>query len=145
MLHINLLNQRIREVHFVNHLEKPGQIKLGGNFNFHVQYAPDNKRCIATLYQSVSLPEDQDKFFLSAEIVGVFQLEGIVDDETKRDAHLQCYDQLFPYLQSAMTQLTNAAGMAGFMLKKHAMKRESITFAQKTKPKTDPPMTLPIV
>lgn len=144
MVAVNLLNQRIREVHFVNHLDKPGQIQLTSSFNFHVNYSADNQRCMAKLYQSAKMKDDPDQLFVSAEIWGVFSLQGVVDEETKRDAHVQCYDQLFPYLQSAVTQLATASGMPGFLLKKNPMNRDSITLTQKER-QEKPPMTLPIV
>lgn len=144
MVSVNLINQRIREVHFTNRIDKPGQIQLESGFNFHMDYSADKQRCKATLYQSVRMKDDPDRLFISVEIVGLFSLQGVVDDESKRDAHILCYDQLFPYLQSTVTQLANASGLPGFLLKKNPMKRENITFAQKEKPE-QPPVTLPIV
>ncbi len=145
MVTVNLVSQRVREVHFINHIDKSGQIQLQSGFNFHVDYAADNQRCVAKLYQSAQMKDDADKLFVSAEIVGVFQLQGVVDDDTKRDAHIQCYNQLFPYLQSVVTQLGASSGMPGFMLKKNPMQRDKIVFAKKEKP-DDPGITsLPIV
>ncbi|MBR1781579.1 MAG: protein-export chaperone SecB [Oscillospiraceae bacterium] len=129
MVSVTLLSQRMREVHFVNRIDKNGQIQLTSGFNFKVSYSADNTKCIATLYQSAQLKEDPDRLFLSGEIVGTFALQGIVDEETKRDAHIQCYDQLFPFLQSAVSQLANAAGLPGFLLRKNPMKRQNITLA----------------
>ena len=146
MVTVTLATQRVQEVHFVNHIDKSGQIQLKSSFNFHVDYTSDNKKCIAKLYQSAQMKDDPEKLFISAEIVGVFELEGVVDDETKREAHVQCYDQLFPVLQSTVTQLATASGMPGFLMKKTPMKRENITFAKKDNaPADDQPMTLPIV
>ena len=145
---VTLINQRVREVHFVNHIDKSGQIQLASSFNVHVNYSNDNKQCVAKLYQSAQMKDDPDQFFTSAEIVGVFNLEGVVDEESKKDAHVQCYDQLFPFLQSTITQLTTASGMPGFLMRKNPMKRENITFAKGGAPKEDKPeqpMTLPIV
>ena len=143
MVNVTLTTQRVREVHFVNRLDKSGQIKLSSSFNFHVDYAADNTRCVAKLYQSAQYKDDPDKLFISAEIVCIFSLQGVVDEETKRDAHVQCYDQLFPFLQSTVNQLATASGLPGFLLKKNPMKRENIAFSQKKK--EEPPMTLPIV
>ncbi len=98
MVTVTLATQRIREVHFVNHIDKSGQIQLSSSFNFHVDYAADNTRCVAKLYQSAQMKDDPDKLFISAEIVGIFNLQGVTDEDTKREAHVQCYDQLFPYL-----------------------------------------------
>lgn len=144
MVTVNLVNHRLREVHFVNRVDKSGQIQLNNSFNFHVDYSPDNTRCVARLYQSARMKEDEEKLFISGEIEGVFTLEGVVDEESKREAHIQCYNYLFPYLQSAVSQLAAASGMPGFLLKRNAMRRDSIVFAQKEKPR-QPPMTLPIV
>ena len=47
MVNVTLTTQRVREVHFVNRLDKSGQIKLSSSFNFHVDYAADNTRCVA--------------------------------------------------------------------------------------------------
>ena len=143
MVNVTLTTQRVREVHFVNRLDKSGQIKLSSSFKLHVDYAADNTRCVAKLYQSAQYKDDPDKLFISAEIVGIFSLQGVVDEETKRDAHVQCYDQLFPFLQSTVNQLATASGLPGFLLKKNPMKRENIAFSQKKK--EEPPMTLPIV
>ena len=144
MVTVNLVSQRLREVHFVNRVDKSGQIQLTSSFNFHVDYSPDNTRCVAKLYQSAQMKEDADKLFISGEIEGVFTLEGAVDEESKREAHVQCYNYLFPYLQTAVAQLAASSGMPGFLLKKNPMRREGVVFAQKEKPQ-QPPMTLPIV
>lgn len=146
MVTVNLMSQRVQEVHFTNHITKSGQIQLESGFNFHVDYAADNQRCVAKLYQSARMKDDPDRLFVSVEIIGVFQLSGVVDDESKREAHVQCYNQLFPYLQSVVTQLAASSGMPGFLMKKNPMKRENIVFAKKEQPRnTEPPMTLPIV
>ena len=49
MVNVTLTTQRVREVHFVNRLDKSGQIKLSSSFNFHVDYAADNTRCVASI------------------------------------------------------------------------------------------------
>ena len=144
MVTVTLMNHRLREVHFVNHINQSGQIQLTSSFNFHVDYAPDHTKCVARLYQSAKMKEAEDKLFVSAEIEGVFQLEGIVDEESKRDAHVQCYNYLFPYLQAAVTQLTSASGMPGFVLRRNPMRRENIVFSTK-EPPVPPAPTLPIV
>lgn len=146
MVTVTLANQRVQEVHFVNRIDKSGQIQLKSSFNFHVDYTSDNSKCIAKLYQSAQMKDDPEKLFISAEIIGVFELSGVVDDETKRDAHVQCYDQLFPFLQSTITQLATASGMPGFLMKKTPMDRANVTFAKKDNgQKGDQPLTLPIV
>ena len=144
MVNVTLVSQRLREVHFVNRLNKSGQVQLTSSFNFHVDYAPDNTKCVARLYQSAKLKEDEEKLFVSGEIEGVFVLEGIDSEDAKREAHVLCYSHLFPFLQSAVTQLAAASGMPGFLLQKNMMKKENIVFSKREKA-PEPPTTLPIV
>ncbi len=145
MISVTLVNQRIREVHFINNLDKSGQIQLQNNFNFNVEYTANNTHCVAKLYQSARTRDDEDKLFLSAEIIGVFKLEGVVSEAAKKEAHVQCYNQLFPYLQSAVSQLASAAGMPGFMLIKNKVNPDGVVFGKKGHTGEQPPKTLPIV
>ena len=144
MVTVNLVSHRLREVHFVNRINQSGQIQLTSSFNFHIDYSPDNSKCVARLYQSAKLKEDEEKLFVSGEIEGIFALEGVDSEDAKREAHVQCYNFLFPYLQSAVSQLAAASGMPGFTLRKNPMKKENIVFAKREKP-SEPPTTLPIV
>lgn len=143
MVNVTLEKQMIRDLHFVNHIDKSGQLQLSSKFNFHVNFTDDNAHCMAQLYQNAQMRDDPDKLFISVEIVGFFAIEGVVDEETKKDAHVQCYDQLFPFLQTVVSQTAAASGMPGFMLKKVPIDRENINLSHN--PKAQSPMTLPIV
>ncbi len=145
MVAVNLIKQQVREVHFVNALEKPGQIQLENSFNFRVDYMNNNQRCVAKLYHSAKMKDDPDKLFVSVDIIGMFQLEGVTSEEAKREAHVQCYNQLFPYLQSVVTQMTTAGGLPGFMMKKGNITKDNIRVSDKKQSEDQPPMTLPIV
>ena len=76
MVTVTLATQRIREVHFVNHIDKSGQIQLSSSFNFHVDYAADNTRCVAKLYQSAQMKDDPDKLFYLRRDCGHLQSAG---------------------------------------------------------------------
>lgn len=143
MVNVTLEKQMMRDLHFVNHIDKSGELQMTSNFNFRVHFTDDNTRCMAQLYQNVQMKDDPDKLFVSAEIVGFFVVDGVIDEETKKDAHVQCYDQLFPFLQTVISQTATASGMPGFMLKKVPINRNNINLSNKTK--TQAPMTLPIV
>lgn len=138
---ISLLQQRTREIHLRNEIKKMGQLQLKSNFNFNVKYAPNHQNCVATIYQSFEDKSEQQAFSVSVTLEGVFSCQGVESEEDKKAAHVQAYDALFPYLQSAVGQLFATTGIPGFMVKKMQLDQERVVLAQ---PKQEPP-TLPIV
>lgn len=138
---INLLQQRTREVHLRNEIKKMGQLQLKSNFNFSVKYAPDNSRCVATIYQSFEDKSADQAFSASVTLEGVFSCQGMETEEDKKTVHLQAYEALFPYLQSAVGQLFASTGIPGFLVKKMQLDQNRVVLSQGKKT----PPTLPIV
>ena len=138
-----LMNQTVREIHFNNDLERKHGTnrQLGSSFSFQVNYSPDGERCVAKLYHSLKDKEDEKLFFLSVEMLGVFKCEGVETEEDKKEIHTQCYDQLFPYMQSEVSHLCTASGMNGLVLRKAKIDPSQVVF---NKAKKEEP-TLPIV
>ena len=60
-----LMNQKVREIHFNNDLERKHGTnrQLGSSFSFQVNYSPDGERCVAKLYHSLKDKEDEKLFF----------------------------------------------------------------------------------
>ena len=125
-----LMNQKVREIHFNNDLERKHGTnrQLGSSFSFQV-------------YHSLKAKEDEKLFFLSVEMLGVFKCEGVETEEDKKEIHTQCYDQLFPYMQSEVSHLCTASGMNGLVLRKAKIDPSQVVF---NKAKKEEP-TLPIV
>ncbi len=140
MLNVTLISQRVQEIHFVNHIETAGKIEMTNRFHFHVNFSDDNRSCRAELYQSAQKKDDPDQLFLSGAIVGIFRLEGMETDQDKRVAHVLCYDQLFPYLQSMLTFVASGSGLPAFLIQKRAMDPNQIVLNHPT-----PEESLPIV
>lgn len=140
----HLVSQKVQEVHFINKLEQSGQIKLQSGFNFNVNFANDGKRCIAHIYQSIKDPDGGEKLFVSVDMIGAFSCQGVETDEDKKQVHAQCYDQLFPYVQSTTNSLMAASGIPGFQLRKATINTDHVQVGKK--PGQQPPkQTLPIV
>lgn len=138
---IHLLQQRTREVHLRNEIKKMGQLQLKSNFNFNVKYAPDNQRCVATIYQSFEDKSPEQAFAASVTLEGIFACQGMETEEDKKTVHLQAYENLFPYLQSAVGQLFASTGIPGFLVKKMQLDQNRVVLSQQQKT----PPTLPIV
>lgn len=133
MAQLHMVSYKLQDLQFFNKLDKPGQVNLENNFSFSVNYAPDNTRCMAKLYQCVKDKTDgaDHKFFVSVDLVGIFAVEGEITDEDKKDFHVQCYNQLFPYAEMLAKQTCSAGGMPNFTLLRQKMSRDSVMLNRK--------------
>lgn len=133
MAELNMLSYKLQDLQFFNKLDKPGQVQLENNFSYSVDYAPDNRKCVAKLYQCVKDKNDDQnhKFFISLELVGLFEITGEVSDEDKKDLHVQTYQQLFPYAELLARQTCAAGGMPSFALLRQKMSREQVSVNKK--------------
>lgn len=127
---VNLIQQRTREVHLRNEIQTLGQLQLKSNFNFSVKYAPDNRRCVATVYQSFEDKSEAQAFSASVTLEGVFSCQGMETEEDKKTVHLQAYEALFPYLQSEVGQLFASTGIPGFLVKKMNLDQNRVVLSQ---------------
>lgn len=143
----HLVTQKVEEVHFLNKLQQQGQIQLESSFTFNVNFAKDGKRCIARIYQSVKDNQGGEQLFASADLVGAFACEGVNSEEDKKLVHTQCYDQLFPYVQTTIQNLMHASGLPGFQLRKAVINAERVQVGQKPEeaPQEPPKPQFPIV
>lgn len=128
MAELNMLSYKLQDLQFFNKLESPGQVQLENNFSFSVGYNQDNTRCMAKLYQCVKDKTDtpDHRFFVSVEVLGVFEVTGELTDEDKRDFHILCYQQLFPYAEMLARQTCAAGGMPNFVLLRQRMTRDNV-------------------
>ena len=134
MTQVNLISHKLQDLQFFNKLEKPGQVQLESNFSFSVNFTADNTKCIAKLYQCVKDKSEgpNHDFFISLELSGVFAVEGPVTDEDKKDIHVSCYQQLFPYAELAARQTCAMGGMPNFQLLRQKLNRDNVAINRKT-------------
>ena len=128
MAELNMLTYKLQDLQFFNKLETPGQVALENNSSFSVNYNQGNSRCMAKLYQCVKDKTDgpDHRFFVSVEVVGFFEVAGAITDEDKRDFHVMCYQQLFPYAEMLTKQVCAAGGMPGFALLRRKLTRDNV-------------------
>ena len=133
MAELNMVSYKLQDMQFFNKLDKPGQVQLENNFSFSVNYNADNTRCVAKLYQCVKDKSDgpDHKFFVSVDMVGIFAVTGVLTDEDKKDFHVQCYHQLFPYAEMLAKQTCAAGGMPNFVLLRQKMSRDNVVLNRK--------------
>lgn len=133
MAQVNLISHKLQDMQFFNKLEKPGQVQLESNFSFSVNFTADNSKCVAKLYQCVKDKSDgaNHNFFISVEMSGMFLVEGPVTDEDKKDIHVSCYQQLFPYAELAAKQTCALGGMPNFQLLRQKLNRDNVAVNRK--------------
>lgn len=133
MAQVNMISHKLQDLQFFNKLEKPGQVALESNFSFSVNFTSDNTKCMAKLYQCVKDKSDDanHSFFVSVELTALFTVEGSVTDEEKKDIHVSCYQQLFPYAEMAARQVCAMGGMPNFQLLRQKMDRNNVSVNRK--------------
>lgn len=133
MAGLNMVSYKLQDMQFFNKLEKPGQVQLENSFSFSVNYTQDNRRCMAKLYQCVKDKTDtpDHRFFVSVELVGIFDIDGPITDEDKKDFHVLCYQQLFPYAEVMVKQVCAAGGMPNFHLLRQKLNRDNVMLNKK--------------
>ncbi len=135
-MELNMISYKLQDLQFFNKLDKPGQVQMENNFSYSVDYNKENTRCIARLYQCVKdKTEDQNhKFFVSVEVIGVFEISGLITDEDKKNIHIQTYQQIFPYAEVLVRQVCSAGGMPNFALLRHKMDPDKVSINRKNPP-----------
>ncbi len=145
MATVQLIQQRVNEFHFTNKITQQGQIKLNTTFTFNVNFLQDNTRCVAHIRQIIKSEDDQ--LNLAVGMSGVFTCEDVDTDEEKKNVHGQCYDQMFPYIQSTIQTLMQTAGIPGFMLRKAVIDTNAVQVGRSNNGQTPsaPKQQFPIV
>lgn len=133
MAELNMISYKLQDLQFFNKLDRPGQVQMENSFSYSVDYNKENTRCVAKLYQCVKdKTNDQNhKFFVSVELLGVFEIAGPVSDEDKKDIHVLTYQQVFPYAELLVKQTCAAGGMPNFALLRHRMDRDKVAVNKK--------------
>ena len=122
MTQLNMLSYKLQDMQFFNKLDKPGQVQLENNFSYSVDY----NKCVKD-----KCDDENHKFFVSVELIGVFEIVGPVTDEDKKEIHVRTYPQVFPYAEVLVKQVCAAGGMPNFMLLRHKMDPDHVAINRK--------------
>lgn len=116
MVYLSLQHHSFTNIHMNVELKPDTEIELEVGYSFNLNYNDDNSGCIAVLKQSVKEKNNPGEFDIVVDCKGQFVCEGIVSDETKKEAHVKAYALLFPYVQSMVAHLAVEAGLPPLML-----------------------------
>lgn len=113
---IDLKHQTLKELNFSVNVPDNDEIHLESQYSFNTDYDEDRTHCVATLILETHDIQKNNKFNISIKLVGFFECEGVSDNRTKQEAHIQAYTLLFPYAQSIIANLTMNAGLPPLMI-----------------------------
>lgn len=116
MVYLSLQHQNFTGIQLKVDLKADTEIELESAFSFNVNYNNDDSGCIAELTQKVHQKSNPDEFNIVVTCRGQFICDGIVSDDTKKEAHVMAYTLLFPYVQNMIARLVMEAGLPPLML-----------------------------
>lgn len=94
----------------MNNLEESGEVRLSDKMEFSVEFEPENSMAVAVLAQYLEM-EDSNKFYMELVLEGIFHVEGMKSKKLQEEAHLRCYDILFPYADQIIRMLSIESGL----------------------------------
>lgn len=129
MADVELISYRIAKLQMNNNIPKTGRVELENIVGFDVIHGQDDS--MAILNAQIKHRQNPNVFGIELELQGLFRTNGICDADTEREAHIRCYDEMFPYVNQIMTYLAINSGMQGFALKKIPIEFAGINFGAK--------------
>lgn len=134
MVKINMLGHKILGLELLNRLQEEGPVQIGSHYDFDVEF---NKEGVsfATIKETVELIDHPELFHIDLALEGMFEIEGVKTMEDKKEAHLKCHDELFPYVKQIISHLCVDTGLPGLSIPKSHMELDKIHCGEKPKGK----------
>lgn len=131
MVYLTLQRQRFKTIQMNVDLKENAEIEIESTFSFHINYNEDNSACTAELKQMLRHKSDPEQLSILVETNGQFECEGIVSDDTKKEAHVMAYNLLFPYVQNLIARLTVDAGLPPLMIRSSKMEPKDVVLSDR--------------
>lgn len=122
---VELLGYKISRLDLVNELAESGEIRLSDKMEFSVEFEPEDSMAVAALAQYLEL-ENSNEFYMELVLEGIFHVEGMNGKKLQEEAHLRCYDILFPYADQFIRILSMNSGMQEVAVKKKELLPENV-------------------
>lgn len=116
MVRVELVNYKISRLNLLNRVVMNGPMRLTE----------------VVLTECMELEGCPGQLRIELELEGVFEIEGVINDATKKEAHVKCYGQLFPYANQMARHLAVDLGIPGLALKKRDMANRDIHIGGKS-------------
>lgn len=116
MVFLKLQQQAFRKIDMLVNVGTEPDMELESSFSFSMDYNDVNTQCVARLNYDIHMKGAPEKLKAEVECLGVYSCQGIEKEEDKKQAHVQAYQLLFPYVQGMIAHLMVSAGMPALMV-----------------------------
>lgn len=124
MNNLRLQAYKVEDLKFINKLENATQLKLQNTYSFNASYTADSKRCVAKLSVTVFDKEYENKFKISFDMLGIFDV--LDTSVAKEKLHVEAYYHLFPFAKAFAANLSVNSGMPPIYLVGMDIEKQSI-------------------
>lgn len=132
MVKVNMLGHKILGLELLNRLQETGPVQLGNSYDFDIEF---NKEGVsyARIKETIEMIDHPELFHIDLALEGLFEIEGVKSMEDKKEAHLKCHDELFPYAKQIIAHLCVDTGLPGLSIPKNYMELDKVHFGRKPK------------
>lgn len=130
---VRLLKLKYPNLRLVAEIPDDVVVETESSVALRASYRTDNKRLMVTLEGYSKSTEHPEWFDLYAKIIGIFECDPPSTDDEKRQAHLECYDLLFPFLQVLFAEVTAKAGIPPYHFEKPVITFHDVKVEKKAK------------
>ena len=125
ILVVELKGYRINTITFENKVPSGTELKLNNQVKYNVNYKENSDICVGMLDFRVS-EADMKPFEIRVQLVAEFTY-GLDDDRS--DIHVDSFDQIFPFLRQAISNITTLSGMPGLLIPMIKLNRDNVQVA----------------
>lgn len=130
---MNMLGYKIVGLELLNRLQEAGPVQLGNSYDFDVKFNREGVS-YATIKVTIEMIDHPEMFHIDLVLQGMFEIE-VKSMEDKKEAHLKCHDELFPYAKQIISHLCLDTGLPGLSIPKSCMELDKIHCGEKPKSK----------
>ena len=131
MVSISLISQSIKNARIEVNPMPNGEHPIEAPMNYSVNFRNDGKEFRCLFRQEVRSKDIPGGIEIMIEMVARFSCMEITTDEERREAHVESYKMLFPYMQSIVSDFMQKAGLTPINLQ--PVKMDSARVAGNTK------------
>lgn len=133
MADVQMISYKISRLEMYNDLKNSQGVDVRNWFEFEVTFDMETELAVASLTEHLKMAEEPSDFGIDLTLIGIFSFTGVKSDESKRELHIKCYDDLFPFAGQIISLLAINSGMSGFLLNKNPLKMENVNLGSKPK------------
>lgn len=119
---LELKGYKITSVSFENKITGNKKIELGNKYSYNVGYS-NNNTCKGEFKAEISDKTSSELFNITVVMEGYFVYEG---QPSKEELHVLTYNNIFPYVKSAISTITANAGIPPVMIPYVDISQQSI-------------------